>query len=141
MIPVGTLEIEVPRSAIDVNGHTGNVQYVQWMQEAALHHSAQLGWPYERYMELGAAWIIRSHTIEYCHSSYAGDLLQVYTWVSEFKKVRTLRKFKFYRPADDTVIARAATLFIFCNIATGRPQTIPEMVQEAYPVVTSEEEP
>ncbi|WP_028580810.1 acyl-CoA thioesterase [Desulfogranum japonicum] len=141
MIPIGTLEIIVPESVIDVNGHTGNVQYVQWMQDAAMHHSALLGWPYTRYVEHGATWIIRSHKIEYHHSSYAGDLLHVHTWVAELKKFRSLRKFKFHRPDDDTLIAKAETLFIFCDIATGRPQTIPDIVQQSYPLVSQEDEP
>ncbi len=136
---ISTMELVVDQAAIDLNGHVSNIQYVQWMQDAAMAHSASLGWPHERYVELGATWIIRSHAIEYFHSAYAGDKLTVYTWVESLKKFRSLRKFKFYRPADDTVLARAETLFIFCNIHTGRPQSLPEQVQKAYPVVPGED--
>ena len=52
---IGRLEIVVPESAIDRNGHVNNVRYVQWMQDAAEAHSASLGWPTERYAALGRA--------------------------------------------------------------------------------------
>jgi len=138
---IGRTTLVVPPAAIDVNGHVNNVQYVQWMQEAAMEHSASLGWPTERYLALGRTWIIRSHTIEYFHSAYAGDALTVYTWVADFQKIRTLRKFRFHRPADDTVLAVAATVFIFCDLHTGRPRTIPPEVLAAYPLVSPDREP
>ena len=138
---IGWLELVVPASAIDANGHVNNVQYVQWMQEAAVFHSARLGWPQERYAAIDRTWIIRSHTIEYLHSAYAGEAISVYTWVADFQKIRTLRKFKFHRPADDTVLAVAATVFIFCDLHTGRPRTIPPEVLAAYPLVSPDREP
>ena len=141
MAAIGSTELIVDQSAIDANGHVNNVRYIQWMQDAAMAHSASLGWSYDRYVECGATWIIRSHSIEYLHSSYAGDRLTVYTWVAHIKKFRSLRKFKFYRPADDTVIARAETLFIFCDIASGRPRSIPPEVQQVYIMVSEADEP
>ena len=47
------LEIVVPESTIDANGHVNNVHYVQWMQNAAEAHSAALGWPAARYRAIG----------------------------------------------------------------------------------------
>ena len=137
----GTLELVVDQSAIDVNGHVNNVQYIQWMQDAAMAHSASLGWPHKRYQEFGATWIIRSHAIEYYHSAYAGDQLLVYTWVDSIKKFRSLRKFKFFRPADNTILAKAETLFIFCDLSTGSPRSLPEEVLQAYKVVSEEDIP
>lgn len=141
MSAIGLIELVVPETAIDVNGHVNNVQYVQWMQEAAMIHSAQLGWPQERYASIGRTWIIRSHAIEYLHSAYAGETLHILTWVSTFEKIRSLRKYKFHRPADNTVLARAATLFIFCDLHSGKPLPIPKEVQDAYTVIAKEEEP
>jgi acyl-CoA thioester hydrolase len=141
MTAVGTIQLVVPETAIDSNGHVNNVQYVQWMQEAAMAHSAELGWPKERYASIGRTWIIRSHTIEYYHSAYAGETIHILTWVSDFHKIRSLRKYKFYRPEDGVVLATAATLFIFCDLQTGKPVSLPQEVQAAYTVVSQEEEP
>lgn len=141
MSAIGTFDLVVPATAIDANGHVNNVQYVQWMQDAAMAHSAELGWPQERYASLGRTWIIRSHSIEYFHSAYAGETITVFTWVSMLQKIRSLRKFKFYRRADDTVLATAATLFIFCDLQTGRPVSIPQEAQAVYTRVREEDEP
>lgn len=141
MTAIGELTIEVDDRFIDANRHVNNVQYVQWMQDAAMAHSDSLGWSYKKYVELGSTWVIRSHTIEYLHSTLSGDILTVYTWVSTFRKFRSSRKYKFYRAADDTVIARAETMFIFCDIHTGKPRTIPPEVLESYTIVDDADAP
>jgi acyl-CoA thioester hydrolase len=141
MKDIGSTTLVVPESVIDINGHVNNVHYVQWMQEAAMAHSAALGWSTERFLDLGRTWIIRSHSIEYFHSAYAGDTLEILTWVASFQKIRSLRKYKFIRPLDGTVLASAATVFIFCDLRTGRPISIPPEVQQAYPVITGDKEP
>lgn len=141
MSAIGTMELVVTADAIDGNGHVNNVRYVQWMQDAAIYHSAQLGWSQDRYAAMGKTWIVRSHSIEYRHSAYVGETLLVYTWVSSFEKIRSLRKFKFYRPVDDTVLATAATLFLFCDIDSGRPMSIPEEVRQAYTVIPPDKVP
>jgi acyl-CoA thioester hydrolase len=141
MKDIGSTTLVVPESVIDINGHVNNVHYVQWMQEAAIAHSAALGWSTKRFLDLGRTWIIRSHSIEYFHSAYAGDTLEILTWVASFQKIRSLRKYKFIRPVDGTVLASAATVFIFCDLQTGRPISIPPEVQQAYPVITADKEP
>ena len=138
---VGRLEIVVPESAIDMNGHVNNVQYVQWMQDAAEHHSALLGWPGTRYAANGRHWIIRSHEIEYYHSAYLGQRIWAETWVADFKRVKSWRKFRFVRPEDGVILARAATLFIFCDSASGAPVRIPPEVIADYPVLGMDAEP
>lgn len=138
---IGRVRLVVPSTVIDINGHVNNVQYVQWMQEAAMAHSAELGWPTERFLALGRTWIIRSHSIEYLHSARAEETLHILTWVSDFHKIRSLRKYKFLRPGDGVVLATAATLFIFCDLHTGKPVTIPPEVRSAYTVVGTDDEP
>jgi acyl-CoA thioester hydrolase len=141
MAAIGQVELVVSEKVIDINGHVNNVQYVQWMQEAAMAHSSELGWPRERYADLGRTWIVRSHTIEYYHSAYAGETIRILTWVADIQKIRSLRKFKFVRPADQVVLAFATTLFIFCDLKTGRPVTIPQEVRSAYTVLDPATEP
>jgi len=72
-----TRRFRVPADAIDVNGHVNNLAYVAWMQDVAIEHSAAAGWPMERYLQLGAGWVVRSHFIEYLRPVFAGERLAV----------------------------------------------------------------
>lgn len=141
MSGIGKVEMIVPKTAIDINGHVNNVHYIQWMQDAAQAHSASLGWPTERYIEIDRGWFIRSHSIEYLHPAYQKEAITIFTWVASMQKIRCLRKFKFIRPADNTVLATALTQFILCDIHSGKPVLIPAEVQAAYPVIRPEQEP
>jgi len=132
--------LDVPDSTIDVNGHVNNLAYLQWMQESAIAHSTAQGWPLERYLDAGAGWVVRSHYIEYLRPAFAGQRLSLLTWVAGFRKHSSPRKFLFWRPGDQQVIARAETLWVFVDAATGRPCTIPPELATAFEIVPPEED-
>ena len=75
----------VSREDIDDLGHAGNFHYIRWMQHAAIAHSAANGWPPERYDELGAGWVVRSHQITDLKPALVGDDLVIRTWVENLK--------------------------------------------------------
>ena len=82
---------------IDEQGRANNVVYVAWMQEAAIAHSAVLGWTPERYLRLGMGWVARSHWIEYLQPAMAGDEIIVETRVCDMKKVTSKRVYRILR--------------------------------------------
>jgi len=137
---VFTRTIEIPPEVIDVNGHVNNLAYLQWMQEAAIAHSAAQGWPVERYLEAGAVWVVRSHSIEYLAPAFKGDVLTLLTWVTGFKRFRSPRRYLFWRERDGVVIARAETLWVFVHASSGRPTAIPPELQQAFLLVPPEED-
>ena len=79
---------------IDEQGRANNVVYLAWMQEAAIAHSAVLGWTPERYVRLGVGWVARSHWIEYLQPAVAGDEIVVQTHVADMKKVTSKRVYR-----------------------------------------------
>jgi acyl-CoA thioester hydrolase len=89
-------------------------------------------------MKLGATWVVRTHHIEYLRPVFAGDFISVLTWVANFRKVRSLRKYKLVRAGDRTVVAEAETDWVLVDAATGRPRVIPEEVQQTIPVLSKE---
>ena len=137
MEPVYRFDITVPAEAVDENRHANNVAYVQWMQEAAIQHSAAAGCTVMT-RALGAAWVVRTHRIEYLNPAFAGDALTVLTWVANFRKVRSLRRYKFIRAADRTVLAQGETDWVFVDAGTGRPRTIPDEIKNAFGIATEE---
>jgi len=79
----------VPESAIDVNGHVNNLRYLEWMLEAAQKHSEAAGWPLERCIgEFASTWVAKSHRIEYFHPAFAGEELELRSWLQEIRGVR-----------------------------------------------------
>jgi acyl-CoA thioester hydrolase len=127
----------VTNAEIDEQGHANNVVYVAWMQDAALAHSAALGWTAERYQRLGAGWVARSHTIEYLRPAFLGDRIVVQTQVADMKKVTSTRIYRIIRPADGQLLAKAETHWAFISYATGKPTRIPAEITKAYPVAVN----
>jgi len=117
---------------IDQQGHANNVAFVAWMQEAALAHSAAVGWTAERYRRLGMGWVARRHRIEYLRPALAGEEIIVQTHVAEMKKVTSTRLYRIVRRADGALLAHAETNWAFVNSITGRPTRIPTEIVEAF---------
>jgi acyl-CoA thioester hydrolase len=128
----------VPATAIDGLGHVNNLEYLRWMLDAAAEHTAAQGWPLERYAEIGAGWVVRSHTIEYLRPAFAGETISLATWVATMDRTRSVRRYLHYRRADDTVLATAQTLWVFVDFRTGRLARIPDDVQAAFTLVPTD---
>jgi acyl-CoA thioester hydrolase len=137
MEPVYRFEMTVPAEAVDENRHVNNVAYVQWMQQAAVQHAAAAGCT-RMTQSLGASWVVRTHRIEYLSPAFAGDAVTVLTWVADFRKVRSLRRYKFLRAADCTVLAQGETDWVFVHATTGRPRAIPDEIRNAFGIVTGD---
>ena len=131
----------VPTEAIDGNGHVNNVFYVQWMQDVAIMHSSHQGGTIKKYQSLGSSWIVRSHQIEYLSPAFTGDEIEALTWVSDMRRVSSLRKYQFRRASDQTLLARAETRWVYVDAITGRPIHIHEEIQKIFELVPLDEEP
>jgi acyl-CoA thioester hydrolase len=131
----------VPAEAIDENGHVNNVAYVQWMQDVATMHSDAQGCTRELYQRLDSSWVVRSHLVEYLRPAYAGDEIEVMTWVCNLKRTRSLRRYRFLRVTDQTLLAKAETDWVYVNANSGRPRSVDQSVIDAFELVEPEEEP
>lgn len=100
--------VQVDPSLIDANGHVNNVEYVRWMQEAAVSHADARGLT-DATRDAGATWVVRSHRVEYLRPSVAGDRVKVLTWVADFRRAFSLRRYRFVREGDGVLLARGET--------------------------------
>ncbi len=132
--------IEVTEDMVDANGHVNNVVYIQWMQDSATRHAKASGCS-RATNNIGATWVVRTHHVEYLRPAFARDALTVLTWVADFRKVRSLRKYKMIRSGDQVVLAKAETDWVFIDAKTGKPRVIPDAVKETLPVVSEQDEP
>jgi len=140
MDPIYKYEIQVTADAVDRNGHANNVAYIQWMQDAAIHHDRATGGSRVA-SSLGATWVVRTHHVEYLRPAFAGDSIRVLTWVSDFRKVQSLRKYKIVRVGDDAVLVQAETDWVFVDAKTGRSRAIPDEIRNSFRTVSKELEP
>lgn len=124
--------------AEDENRHVNNVEYVRMMQESAIAHTRVNGWTPEELRLRGWTWVARSHFIEYLQPCRAGEDVVIETWVANFRKIRSLRKYRFVRVSDGALLAKAETDWVFLDFHRGRPMAIPPEVLAAYIVVPDE---
>ncbi len=129
--------IVVGPECIDQMRHTNNKVYLAWMEEAALAHSASLGWPTERYFEYGRGFVAAAHWIEYLRPTFEGEKLSMYTWVQTMETRTSLRRFALVR--DRKLCMVGATRWAFVDTASGRSCPITEEVADAFPVVSPED--
>lgn len=128
----------VAAEEIDSLGHANNVAYIQWMQDAAVAHSAAQGWDGPRYRRLGCGWVVRSHRIEYRQPALAQQAIVVRTWVAGMKRVSSLRRYRILRGSDQALLAEAETNWAFINFGTGQPVRIPAEMAASFIVVADE---
>jgi acyl-CoA thioester hydrolase len=122
---------------IDELGHVSNVVYVRWILEAALGHSAAVGWGPAQYRDLGATFVVRRHEVDYLLPVFAGDGIELETRVEWWKGASSLRRTVIRRAADGVEVARGATLWAFVDMQVGRPRRIPEAVRTAFGLAAS----
>jgi acyl-CoA thioester hydrolase len=133
-------EVTASTDVVDANGHVNNVAYIQWMQDAAILHAQATGCT-QIASSLGATWVVRTHHVEYLRPAFAGETIRVLTWVSNFRKVQSLRKYKLVRVSDDALLAQAETDWVFVDARTGRPRKIPPQIKNTFQIVGRELEP
>ena len=132
--------VVVPPEAIDANGHASNIWFVQWMQDAAVAHSKEVGCTRSTEAR-GATWVVRTHGIEYFHPAFLNDAVTVLTWVANCRKVRSMRKYRFLRESDEAVLAEGQTDWVFVDTKTGRPRMIPDDVISLFTLIPDAREP
>jgi len=123
----------IPENAIDENGHVNNVAYVQWMQDIAVEHYESIGGTNPMQL-VGATWVVREHRIEYLLPAFAGEEIEIKTWVENIRRVRSLRKYEFIRKSDSKTLVKGETDWVFVDVQTGMPRAIPDEVSKVFAI-------
>lgn len=130
---------QVTSDEIDGVGHVNNIEYLRWLQHAAIAHSSAQGWPTKAYHELGQGWVVKSHYIEYLVPAFLGDEITVRTWISDMKRVTSMRRYEILRRNDGKQLALAKTNWAFVNFSTLQPCRAPMSVTSAFEIVPDHE--
>ncbi len=127
-----TRAFRVRHSECDSYGHVNNVHYLRYMQETAFDAAAAVGYGLEWYTANGHVWLIRETEIDYLRPLRYGDVVQVRTWVQDFRRTRSRRLYEMTREADGELVARAATDWVYVDADSLRPASVPPEMVAAF---------
>jgi acyl-CoA thioester hydrolase len=127
-----TRPFRVRHYELDSFGHVNNAVYVNYLQEAAIEASTAAGFDPGWYRDRRSSWVIRNLAIRYYHPASYQDELQVSTWISDVKRVKSTREYSIARVDDQKMVARARVNWVYLSQETGQPLRIPPEVAEAF---------
>ena len=127
-----TRTFQVRYAECDMYAHVNNSHYLRYMAETAFDASSAAGYDMEKYERLGKTWLIRENQVEFLRPLRYGDTFEVKTWVADFRRVQSLRMYEFRLKGSEDLVARGQTNWIFLDLKTHRPATIPEELKTAF---------
>jgi acyl-CoA thioester hydrolase len=130
----------------DPYGHVNNANYLRYATEAALQASADAGYGWDKYNELGTVWLIREASVEYMRPAQRGDTLVVKTWVSDFRRVRSRREVEISLADSGELCAKIYLDWVYLEARSQKPVRIPSdligaFFPEGAPAETPKREP
>lgn len=118
----------------DTYGHLNNAVYLRYMQQAGIEGAAAVGLTDDMHFSLNRSWIPRITAIDYLQPVKYGEALEVKTWVDGVRRVQSRRIYEFRRKGSEELIAKGFTDWVFVDMETGSPVTIPyEVMSSFYP--------
>jgi acyl-CoA thioester hydrolase len=118
--------LSVTKADIDELGHTNNVVYLRWVQEAAAAH-----WNHIAGSELNQryVWVVVRHEIDYLQPAFLNDAIIAYTWVGEHTGAKSERYVDICNAATGKKLAAAKTTWCLLDAVTLRPRRIEEDIR------------
>lgn len=120
------LALRVVDDDIDAYQHVNNAVYVTWCDRVAWDHSAALGLPIERCLELDRGMAVVRTVINYLRPALRDDPLVIATWVLPAEsRLCVRRRFQLLRTSDGVTLSRAEIEYACIELSTGKPTRWP----------------
>ena len=127
------LDLTVDAADIDAYNHVNNAVYVTWCDRIAWDHSAALGLPLARCLEIDRGMAVVRTVIQYLRPALLDDVVHVATWIVPVdSRLRVRRRFQIKRVADAITLARAEIEYVCIELSSGRPMCWPPEFRERY---------
>ncbi len=126
-------QVAVVPADIDAYEHVNNAVYMTWFDRAAWEHSAALGLPIEKCLQLDRGMAVLRSVISYLKPALLGDTIRVATWLLPAGgKLRVRRRFQVRREEGGDTLARAEIEYACIELSSGRPVRWPPEFRERY---------
>jgi acyl-CoA thioester hydrolase len=122
---VFSIERSIEWRDIDEMQYLNNTAYLSYAEDCAMQLSETYGWPFQRWVQAGVAFIARRNRIEYLQPAYLHDRLIIRTWLFNLRRATATRHYEFLRASDGETLARLQTDWVLLNLATWRPTRFP----------------
>jgi acyl-CoA thioester hydrolase len=122
---VFTMRRRVEWRDIGPAGHVNNAVYLAYVDDCGFQVSAAHGWPLSRMAAEGLAIIVRRHRLQYRRPALLDEELEIATWASDIRQRSGTRHYTISRAGDGELLTRVQTVYVWVDIASGRPIRIP----------------
>jgi len=133
-VPPFEMTVRVEPADIDALGHVNNIVYLRWVQDVAGAHWFSAA-PAED--QAGLVWMVVRHEIDYLASAGPGEDVVLRTWVGSAAGLRFDRHTEVLRAGDRKVLAKAKTVWVPIDAATGRPKRVSDRVRQMFSIAGS----
>ncbi len=117
----------------DAFDHVNNAIYVMWQDQIAWAHSAALGWPISKIIELGVGWVVQENHCTYSAPVKLNETLLLGTWlISNDQKMRCVRGFQFIRTKDQKTVFRGKITYVTFDLVRQKVKRMPESLRSAF---------
>ncbi len=129
-------QLRVRHYEMDALGHVNNAVYQNYLEQAAIEHSEHLGFNLEYCRKLGGVFVMRRIEIDYLRPAFAGDTLEVTTWLQKMKAASATRRYEIRRLGEDPLLVTAEVLWVWVDVDTMRPRGIPKEILDVFKQVS-----
>lgn len=130
-VPPYEMPIRVEAGDIDELDHVNNIVYLRWVQDVAKAHWFSAAPPED---QAGLIWMVVRHEIDYHSPARPNDELILRTWIGAAAGLRFDRHTEVLRAGDRKVLAKARSVWVPIDSATGRPKRISERIRSMFSV-------
>jgi acyl-CoA thioester hydrolase len=104
---------------VDDQNHVNNVAYVRWIQNVAVAHWFAVT---DEGIRDEYSWIVTRHEIDYLKAAFAGEEMELATWVGDPRRA-TWERFTEIRRGEELVV-RARSVWCLVRRSDMRPTRI-----------------
>lgn len=128
---VYTTETKIRYSECGASRQLRLYSILDYLQDTCTFQVEELGVGLSYMQEHQTAWVLNSWQAQIDRYPVFGETIRIATWPYDFHALFGYRNFQV-TDAEDHVIVRAASVWVFMNIKTGRPARIAPEVAAAY---------
>jgi acyl-CoA thioester hydrolase len=116
---------------LDTFGRVYPAAYLRHLAAVAVDASSAAGFDGRWYAANGVHWLVRRTTFTVHAPATVGTELVIRTWVEDFRRVRSQRRYEVRTP-DEKVVLDAVTDWVLVESASGKLRRIPDEMERGF---------